>query len=577
KASDSVPVPRLTDDEDSNTLIEDLAQMEEKVTVSENVIKTEDGGMETVILIGDKEVSKIVTDADGNVTEVKTVVWIGGLGKSYRYTGTAIKPAFHVYDGAKLLKEKTDYTVSYKKNKKVGPNASVTVKFKGNYKGTKPYKVKFAIEPAVIGEDVLVYNTAVAKTGKAIKPTLNILWAATGKKVPAKQFVFTCADNTVIKDPAVYTVAAAPKKGNPNFTVAEGVKNEASLTVTEKTNLLSKANVTLTPSKYYYTGDAIIPEKGSYSLTLNGTPLAEDADYVIDRVLNNVNPGSATIVFAAKSSDAAGIPGTKTATFKILKGVDITNDEKLSVEIKDSVIPYAKGGAKPQVMVSYNGHRLTSGTDYTVKYEKNNAVTSGNTAEIAVIGKGKFKGKKTVNFEITSQKISALSGNILINDKVGSANGYENPKVTVTDLNGKTLKYGTDYELTNYKEPGESNTVTVDVVGKGNYEGTVSASYRIIAKDRMLGSLGAAKIAPRAYTGEKIVLTKEEQGELLYTGKGGNKKYLTPGTDFEVVAYRNNVNTGTAKVVVRGLGEYGGLRTFTFKITGKKADYSETQ
>lgn len=97
----------------------------------------------------------------------------------------------------------------------------------------------------MIGEDVLVCDTAVPKTGKTIKPTLDILWVETGKKVSAKEFVFTCTENREIKDPAVYTVSAAPKNGNPNFTIAEGVEHEASLIVTEKTNLLSKAKVTV--------------------------------------------------------------------------------------------------------------------------------------------------------------------------------------------------------------------------------------------------------------------------------------------------------------------------------------------
>lgn len=120
----------------------------------------------------------------------------------------------------------------------------------------------------MIGEDVLVCDTAVPKTGKTIKPTLDILWVETGKKVSAKEFVFTCTENREIKDPAVYTVSAAPKNGNPNFTIAEGVEHEASLIVTEKTNLLSKAKVTLNPSGYYYTGMPLSRQKEAIPLPL---------------------------------------------------------------------------------------------------------------------------------------------------------------------------------------------------------------------------------------------------------------------------------------------------------------------
>ena len=33
-----------------------------------------------------------------------------------------------------------------------------------------------------------------------------------------------------------------------------------------------------------------------------------------------------------------------------------------------------------------------------------------------------------------------------------------------------------------------------------------------------------------------------------------------------IVSYSNNINKGTAKVTFRGIGEYGGTKTVTFKI-----------
>ena len=38
-----------------------------------------------------------------------------------------------------VLKQGVDYSLSYKNNKKVGASASVTIKGKGNYKGTMIY------------------------------------------------------------------------------------------------------------------------------------------------------------------------------------------------------------------------------------------------------------------------------------------------------------------------------------------------------------------------------------------------------------------------------------------------------
>jgi hypothetical protein len=39
--------------------------------------------------------------------------------------------------------------------------------------------------------------------------------------------------------------------------------------------------------------------------------------------------------------------------------------------------------------------------------------------------------------------------------------------------------------------------------------------------------------------------------------------------DYDIVGYSNNVNLGTATVVIRGKGEYGGTKNVTFKIVKK--------
>lgn len=67
---------------------------------------------------------------------------ISGVKKSYVKTGKAIKPDVKVKVSGKTLKKKRDYTVKYKKNKKRG-TATITIKGKGNYSGSK--KVKFKI------------------------------------------------------------------------------------------------------------------------------------------------------------------------------------------------------------------------------------------------------------------------------------------------------------------------------------------------------------------------------------------------------------------------------------------------
>lgn len=58
-------------------------------------------------------------------------------------------------------------------------------------------------------------------------------------------------------------------------------------------------------------------------------------------------------------------------------------------------------------------------------------------------------------------------------------------------------------------------------------------------------------------------------------GKWLGKKTLEPydpvtqPDGFVIVSYSNNINKGTAKVTIRGMGNYGGFKTQTFKIKAK--------
>ena len=64
--------------------------------------------------------------------------------KTYTYDGKYKKPTVKVVFNGTTLKKDTDYTLSYKNNKKVG-TASVTVNFKGKYAGSKT--VHYTIKP----------------------------------------------------------------------------------------------------------------------------------------------------------------------------------------------------------------------------------------------------------------------------------------------------------------------------------------------------------------------------------------------------------------------------------------------
>lgn len=80
------------------------------------------------------------------------------------YTGKAIRPSVVVKSGKTTLKAGTDYTLTYKNNKKVG-TASVTIKGKGKYTGTKT--ITFRIVP---GRSTISANTSGSKVSLSWDP-----------------------------------------------------------------------------------------------------------------------------------------------------------------------------------------------------------------------------------------------------------------------------------------------------------------------------------------------------------------------------------------------------------------------
>lgn len=88
------------------------------------------------------------------------------------YDGTAKKPAVTVVlDGTELTAGK-DYKVTYSNNKNAG-TATVAVRGKGRYKGTK--KVTFSIQPAPIQAAAVTLNKSTwTCTGKAIRPSVKV-------------------------------------------------------------------------------------------------------------------------------------------------------------------------------------------------------------------------------------------------------------------------------------------------------------------------------------------------------------------------------------------------------------------
>ncbi|MBR3769567.1 MAG: leucine-rich repeat protein [Lachnospiraceae bacterium] len=326
-------------------------------------------------------------------------------------------------------------------------------------------------------------------------------------------------------------------------------------------------------------------------------PLYEGEDYIVS-YKNNQKSGTATIIFTGIN----GYTGTLKKSYKITP-FDIETGRVNITDIGE--LAFTKNGTTPKPIVSYDGGSgedavvLVEGKDYTLKYANNKAITKETDTKlptVTITGKGSFKGVLTQTFQIVSSDLSDESIKMTATDITYQEKaGLCKPTITLIDSNGKKLAAGTDYERTityTYARDVEvtqlvnkqkvyvtrlegepvdkldiipvGTEIRAEVAGMKNYTGTKSVIFRYIA-----GSIAKAsiKVNNQAYTGKPVEPTKAD-----ITVKIG--KDTLAKTDYEIVGYSNNEKKGTAKITIRGIGDYSGEKTVTFKITTKTLNYT---
>ncbi|MBD5503838.1 MAG: hypothetical protein HDR09_08880 [Lachnospiraceae bacterium] len=303
--------------------------------------------------------------------------------------------------------------------------------------------------------------------------------------------------------------------------------------------------------------------------------LTEGKDYTV-KYSNAKKVGKVTVTFTGK--------GRYKGTLKQKYDITPNNDEKnLTIVWGKNVtdkgglleVTYQKGGAVPDFVIKDQDRTvLKNKTDYTVKVKENK--NPGTIMSCEITGKGNYKGyTKTVPLQVTTGNIGLAS--ISIPDKPYSTkqNAWKSA-VTIKDVNGKKLVAGTDYvnELTYEYEnmesgqPPQKNTIVkVTVQGMGCYEGSSGeGSYRIFENN-----ISKLKIVidPQEYTGEEIALSSSDIHVYANSTDAKNKRNELENGCYEIVEYKNNIKAGSAKVTLRGRGDYGGTKTYSFKIQKK--------
>ena len=533
---------------------------------------------------------------------------------SYTYDGKAKTPAVTVKNGSTTLVKDTDYTVSYLNNTVVG-TATVTVTGKGNYSGSR--SLNFTIsEPAAIsltgctaslgtssytydgaakqpsvtvkyGSSTLVKGTdyIVSYTNNINAGTATVTISGAGRYTGTLTRTFTINPKSVsgltaVVSPSGYTYDGTARK--PDITVSDGSRtltagkdytvaysnnvNVGTATVTIKgagnyTGTLNKSfrisakpvsdlEVTLSATSYTYDGSAKQP---SVTVAYGTRKLVNGTDYTVS-YSNNTKIGTATVTITGKGN----FTGTKAAYFTINKAeaVNITNCK--AVLDSDSFV-YDGMAKKPSVTVKNGDKTLRNGIDYTYAYDNNINAGKGS---VIVTGMGDYAGTGILRFTISPASVDNFIVNVLKNNYIYDGT-EKKPGVVVTE-GMNTMTEGVDYILT-YGNNIAAGIGHVYVNGIGNYRGIKQADFAITAKDASSNDISECSIQ----------LT---ENKAVYTGKAvtpdvivrDGVTVLTKDVDY-TVGYIANVNAGTAKVVITGMGSYTGIYEDSFEIIPKSS------
>lgn len=208
-----------------------------------------------------------------------------------------------------------------------------------------------------------------------------------------------------------------------------------------------------------------------------------------------------------------------------------------------------------------DGTLLQEGVDYIVSCTSNTAV---GTATANVWGQGEYRGKISATYKIKYdlERSSKLIQSYLTRSSYPWTGRAVEPGVTVFFQDGnskKMLKKGSDYTLS-YSKNVDAGTAYVTVTGMGDtYTGSVVLPFTILPKN--ISECSIAPIEEQTCTGT------EPKPKLDITNDG---TALVENTDYTVV-YSSDLNAGTGKAVVMGIGNYTGSTSIGFSIAVKDA------
>ena len=467
------------------------------------------------------------------------------------YSGKAQQQKPVVKDGDKALVEGVDYELTYSGNATDAGTVTVTVIGKGDYAGSIDVAYQIAPAPLTVATESAnkVYDGKPLTAGGKVDGLVN--GETVAFKVVGSQIKVGSSDNA-------YKIEWNRTAKRANYRLeAETV---GKLTVTESAD---EVVVTTTGGTFAYDGS-------SHGATVTVGALPEG--YTLE--------AAASSATATNVSDGEVAATADVLVIKNAQGEDVTS--KLNVKFVDGTIkvePAKLTVTTPSASKPYDGQALTAEGKASgfVNGEAATLKTTGSQTEVGssmngyeLVWDGSAKAANyTVEENLGTLTVSAQSIDPDDADAFGGVTvGYLSDTVyngadqrfepEVIDKDGRALVKGRDYELSFSGDVKNVGEVTVTVVGKGNYAGSVERTYRITPAPLTVTTGSDSKI----YDGSELV-----SGELSIEGLQGEDRVTaaTTGSQTEVGSSKNTyrITWGETDAANYVIDEYLGTLTVT--------------
>lgn len=275
--------------------------------------------------------------------------------------------------------------------------------------------------------------------------------------------------------------------------------------------------------------------------------IVKDTDYSLT-YKNNIEEGEASVIVQG----IGNYRGEKTIHFTIYKN----HLQPTDVMLENSSYLYDGQEKKPKVTLKYKGEVVPEDC-YTVEY-KNNVEEGAATVIVTPDETKGYADKQIVSFEIYKNDLA--KANISLENSSVLYDGSEKKPVVNVVFEGNTLKENVDYVLV-YENNILPGTANVKVEGIGQYKGIVELSYDIKPLSIETADVRLSNTIFTYDGSEK----KPDVAAVTLEGKT-----LVAGTDY-MVSYKDNINEGTAYVIITGIGIYSGVISQGFQILAYNA------